>query len=252
MLSQMAIEDMDDMIDEGLRLRPSDVVRLNALGLRAQYARESPDFSLLPRVAILPGDHPLAFREPTVGHELWMRSIEPAFDLSKAVTFITVRAFCLAHDQAALPDLADVAACQKAVADFQRTDLAPFTLDQIAAALFYAENGNSAVVGEHPARRPSKDEQADDIQPDERCYEMGVLYQGVMLGLGSPNELKGLTVSALNAMVRERLRRDERFGVQFKEIQTDAMADYLRTKDAITERLKDAKRPQEADENASE
>lgn len=246
MLSPMAIEDMDDMIDEGLRLRPSDVVRLNALGLRAQYAKESPDFSILPRLAILSSAQPssaaspLVFREPTVGHELWMRGIAAAFDLAKPVTFITVRAFCLSRDQAALPDAADFAACQQAVADFQRTDLAPFTLAQIAAALMYAERGNAATEGEHAVPRPHKDEPAEELQPDERCYEIGVLYQGVMLSLGSPAELKGLTISTLNAMVREKLRRDERFGLQFKDLATDAMADYLRTKDAITERLRAA------------
>ena len=51
MTSNLAIEDIEALIDEGCVVHPSDVIRLNALGLKIE---KRPDFrfSTLPRVAL--------------------------------------------------------------------------------------------------------------------------------------------------------------------------------------------------------
>ena len=63
MTSKIAAEDIESLIAEGCIVHPSDVVRLNALGLRIE---KRPDFRLasLPRVALVGG---VLFREPTIG-----------------------------------------------------------------------------------------------------------------------------------------------------------------------------------------
>ncbi len=54
MTSNLAIEDIEALIDEGCTIHPSDVIRLNALGLKIE---KRPDFRLatLPRVALCGG-----------------------------------------------------------------------------------------------------------------------------------------------------------------------------------------------------
>lgn len=234
MISQMAMEDLDDLIGKGLRPRPADVVRLNALGLRVQFTREGNDLGVLPRVAILGN---LRFREPTIGHEIWLKEVDHVFDLDKWETLVTVRAYSLSRDQAVLPDPADAKLCAREVDAFRRKELVQYTPLQLAVALVYAETGNYSGVGERIAERESADEDKPQ-QPGEHCFDIGVLYHGVMIGLGSAAELRGYPASQLRALVREKIRRDEQFGVYTKEWNNDAMADYLRTKDEIEERLK--------------
>ena len=54
MTSKLAMEDVETLIEEGCIVHPSDVVRLNALGLKIE---KRPDFRLatLPRVALCGG-----------------------------------------------------------------------------------------------------------------------------------------------------------------------------------------------------
>lgn len=52
MTSNLAIEDIESLIDEGCVVHPSDIIRLNALGLKME---KLPDFRLaaMPRVAVI-------------------------------------------------------------------------------------------------------------------------------------------------------------------------------------------------------
>ena len=54
MVSKLAEEDIEALLDEGCVIHPSDIIRLNALGLKIE---KKPDFRLstLPRVALCGG-----------------------------------------------------------------------------------------------------------------------------------------------------------------------------------------------------
>ena len=52
MVSKLAMEDIESLMEEGCVVRPSDVIRLNALGLKLE---KLPDFRLaaMPRAAVI-------------------------------------------------------------------------------------------------------------------------------------------------------------------------------------------------------
>ena len=68
MTSQLAIEDIEALIDEGCVVHPSDVIRLNALGLKLE---KRPDFRLatLPRVALCEG---VMFIQPNIAQDMFL------------------------------------------------------------------------------------------------------------------------------------------------------------------------------------
>lgn len=72
MVSEMAMEDIEQMKREGLEPTPRDIIRLNALALKYERAK-SKDVGMslyqLPRVAFI--DSKTWFRQPTIGHEIW-------------------------------------------------------------------------------------------------------------------------------------------------------------------------------------
>lgn len=239
MQSQMAIEDIEAMEKSGLRLKPAEVVLLNALGLRYEFSKNAADLRIMPRVAFL-GD--VAFREPTIGHEIWMNQAASVFNLDKIETRIKVRAFCLATAPQDLPDLCDVQAVREDVEKFVCTRLCFHTLEQVACAIVYAESGADQMADENPVRK-SRDEDGKPKRDGEICYEVGLLRNGVLLKLGTFAELKQRTVSELELLVNEAMFADDRFGKRVMDDGiSDALADYWRTKDAVekaaTERKK--------------
>lgn len=68
MVSEMAREDIEGLMAEGCVVHPSDVVRLNALGLKLE---KLPDFRLaaMPRIAVI-GD--VVLRQPTIAQDMFL------------------------------------------------------------------------------------------------------------------------------------------------------------------------------------
>ena len=74
------------------------------------------------------------------------------------------------------------------------------------------------------------------VQEGEYCYEVGLLRNGVLLKLGSPEQLKGLTASGLETLVVESMKMDKRFGVGYaKDVTANAFGNYKRTFNRILE-----------------
>ncbi|MBR4654128.1 MAG: hypothetical protein IKO72_12290 [Kiritimatiellae bacterium] len=233
MVSPTAIADIRAALSSGVKLTPEDIIRLNALALRHDYAKAGADLRIMPRLSWL-GD--VAFREPTIGHEIWMQEVADVFNLGKPETLLKVRAFCLATAPEDLPDPgAGRERLKKAVAEFLRKRLAEYTLGQVAAALVFAETGNDQMAGEIPVAAPARGRKAKkQIREGERCYEVGLLRNGVLLRLGSPDDLRRMTVTELEELITEAMKADKRWGAEFKtELVSEAFGDYKRTLDAI-------------------
>ncbi len=235
MISPTARADIRRAIDRGVKLTPEDIIRLNALGLRHDYAKQGADMRIMPRVAWL-GE--VAFREPTIGHEIWMRRAGDIFALERPEDIVLLRAFCLATPPEALPPLDDRKALLAAVDAFCRTRLSFYTVEQVAAALVYAEQGVDPAAGEIPEPKPEEPLRPGATpkpkQPGETCYEVGLLRNGVLLKLGSPETLRKMTVSELETLVVESMKADTRIGAQYaKDLVSRAFADYKRTLSAI-------------------
>jgi hypothetical protein len=94
MCSELAIEDIQALLDEGCIVHPEDVIRLNALGLRLQ---KRPDFrfSNLPRVAMC-GE--VRFSQPTIEQDIFLDNILQLFSNDEG-TVIALEAYVLAHPE---------------------------------------------------------------------------------------------------------------------------------------------------------
>lgn len=241
MVSPTAIADIKAAISSGVPLTPEDIIRLNALGLRHDYSRDGAEMRIMPRIAWL-GD--VAFREPTIGHEIWMDEVADVFNLDHAETRIKVRAFCLATQPLLLPPMTvGRAKLKQDVSSFCRKRLGSYTLGQVATALVFAECGDTQLAHELPVpRSPERRRKAKPVQDGDYCYEVGLLRNGVLLKLGTPDQLKGLTVTELEMLITEAMKMDSRFGVQYaKDLVSSAFGDYKRTLDAICAERKASK-----------
>lgn len=230
MVSKTAEADFEDLREAGLNPTFRDTVRLNALALRVEGLKAGFALSELPRVAFL-GD--ATFREPTIGSEIWLASASRLFDENDVETFMMLRAFSLSMPQDALPDPTSEKSTLDALQGF-RDSLAFATIPQLMAAVGYAVHGFRAEECESPEKK--KDEDGNDTE-DEPCYEIGLLRQGMVYRLGSAKELKDLPPRALREMTVRAMSRDHGCDAR-RDAVSDAEDDYLRTLDAITERLR--------------
>lgn len=243
MVSKTAEADVEDMRDAGLEPTFRDVIRLNALALRVEGLKAGFALSELPRVAFL-GD--AVFREPTIGSEIWLQSASRLFDEDDAETFMMLRAFSLSMEQGKLPDPNDEKSTLEALQSF-RDSLAFATIPQLMAAVGYAMHGFRDSECESPERRKDGDGADSEDGGDEPCYEIGLLRQGMIYRLGSAKELRELPPRALREMVIRAISRDHACDAR-RDAVSDAEDDYLRTLDAITERLRAEKSPHDDNE----
>lgn len=232
MVSKTAQADIEEMWEAGLKPTFADIIRLNALAIEVERVKAGFSLAELPRVAFLGN---VAFREPTVGSEMWLAAASRLFDADEPETFIILRAFSLSRPQGELPDPADENAVLAGVAEFKDA-LAFATLRQVVAATGYAIHGFNPDSGERAAER--KDEEKEDAGANY-CYEVGLLRSGMLYRIGSAAELRDLPPRALHEMVRRAMSRDHGANIR-KDAVSDAEDDYLRTLDEITERLKGA------------
>lgn len=240
MISPTAISDIRAAISSGVPLTPEDIIRLNALGLRHDYSKSGAEMRIMPRLAWL-GD--VAFREPTIGHEIWMMDAASVFNLEHAETRIKVRAFCLATQPLLLPAMTEGRdELKRKVSEFCRKRLKSYTLGQVAAALVFAEHGDTQIARELPVpKKPDRRRKAKPVQDGDYCYEVGLLRNGVLLKLGSPDQLKDMTVSELEALIEGAMKADSRWGAPYaKDLVSKAFGDYKRTLDAICAERKPA------------
>ena len=237
MVSKTAEADFEDLREAGLNPTFRDIIRLNALALRVESLKAQFALSELPRVAFLGS---VTFREPTIGSEIWLQSASRLFDENDAETFMMLRAFSLSMPQDALPDPTDEKRTLDALQSF-RDSLAFATIPQLMAAVGYALHGFRGSECESPERRKDGEEDGD-AEEDEPRYEIGLLRQGMVYRLGSAKDLKDLPPRALWEMIVRAMSRDHGCDAR-RDAVSDAEDDYLRTLDAITERLRAEKSP---------
>jgi len=99
----------------------------------------------------------------------------------------------------------------------------------------FAESGDVQTAGEFPAaKKETRRGKKKVVQEGEHCYEVGLLRNGVLLNLGTPDMLMGMTVSGLETLIVEKMKLDERVGPEYaKDIVNSAFGDYKRTLESI-------------------
>lgn len=239
MTAQFVLDDIEEIErSTGRRVPPRDVIRLNAIGLRAKanenkYATTC--LGYLPRVAQLaPGKF---FRQPTIGHEIWLEKVEQ-FAEDDFETVLAVRAFAMSRATDALPDPFDVDAVRLAVEKFAE-DYREFTRDQILAALDYVVRGANPCRGEFApsVTRNADDERLPDVTEGEdwkECIALGVLHDAKVV-------LWGINQKELEAMTRqqvEELNEEACVAYDIKLMKHNYMLDYQAAREEVRERLK--------------
>ena len=240
MISEMAMADIAQMEAEGLHPTPRDIVRLNALALvfEGRKKRDLQSLYALPRVAAI--DESRWFREPTVGHEIWLSKVRRWIDENDFETLLAVYAFALSRDSKDLPDGDSREAAREAVEAFA-DEMKDFTREQIFTAVDYVKNGCDQTVGEEPPER-KKNEDGDGGEAEDwtECIALGVLHEGQAILFGvSEAEMKRMTRRQLEAVIR---RAYDVHGMSRRGEDDDALGDYNRTLDEIRERLESEKK----------
>lgn len=231
MVSRMAVDDCEELLGQGKKLSCRDIIRLNALGVRAERGPNSVSFYALPRCVFV-GD--LCFREPTIGHEIWFDDVSRQFDLDSQVTEFALRAFMMSRDAEELPSARNMAEVKYQLDNFVHKDIAKFTMRQLTHALRYCAAGCDPEDEEYPARRPVEDDE-DDLTEDA-SIALGVVREGQALGLGiSLADAKKMTRSALQEVVFRAYKLKD-IDVS-SSVKKECIGDYLATLAEIKNRL---------------
>lgn len=222
MVSQMMLEDAEDLAKRGIVLTPREVVRLNAYGLRAERGTVASALFTVRRACIC-GD--LTFHEPTIGHHLWLAEAERVLDLDDNETSFYTRAYWLAtRDSVSLPSVSLPRVLGLAVRAWASKHLRDKTLRELSACMDYVERGADSTAHERGPNREDSSEDDDWLPAEDWCSEIGVVRDGQALGLGIPlADALRMTHAELRAVVD---RAHQRICGDSKTAKADAVGDY--------------------------
>lgn len=231
MVSEMCIEDIEQMKAEGLEPTPQDIIRLNELALAFERKKSRLAFTstyMLPRTAHI--GESTWFRQPTLGHEIWLHKVASYINMDSVDSALAIYAFAFSRDYKDLPEPYDQKLVKEEVGKWIET-MKDFNREQILAAVEYVQTGIESSVGEYP-EVASSDEETDDWNT---CVAVGVLNEGAAV-------LTGVTRSELMGMTRREAEGilSKAYLLMTPPIGLDAnaeLADYNRTHDKIRERL---------------
>lgn len=223
MVSSLFRKDYAALTARGVEFALDDVIRLNALALKAKEA-EMPTLGTSVRRAIfLDG---WTMREPTVAHELWLEAVARHFDMANDRVFQFVYAFALSRDADDLPDALDPQLCVRKVFAFAKKRLVGMTAAALRDALEYAIFGLDWTACEYaPAEKPKKDDR--DLPRPKKSAMLGIISGMVSRRLPvSLEDAKKMSVAELCDLT---LRTDVRDGkYDAKLAHTAALKDYYR------------------------
>jgi len=229
MLCKMAIEDMTELEGLGVHLNPSEVIRLNALGLRVERSATAGDILAAPRVGWA-GDTPIY--EPTIQSESWVDTYAQRWFGNDEDNFFWASAFAFAHARdIGFFQRQELQTLEGAVVEIREWHQSlTCTKSQLIYALIYARLGDDPTQGEYPEPKEEEAEIEEEQTTAEDVREYAI-QETIAAGLGiSVEEIKTLTQTRLYAILRAYHRNQ---GVQSKQANLQAHADYIRTLIAI-------------------
>ena len=235
MVSEMAMEDVEAFRSNGIEVPPREVVRLNALGLRVENAAHAPYLHSIPRAAELCG---VLFREPTIGAEMWLaRAMSVcAMDLD---TLRMLRALETATPLDELPE-PECGEAMRGALEALKKRLAGATVRQLDDVISWVVRGADHRAEEFASADACDQagaETDDDGDFDFVPLAAGVLYNGVLLHLGTPGELRRMRTGELMDLTLQ--AQFMKFGQQtMKTRHAEALGNYLVARDAVRDAAK--------------
>lgn len=226
MVSSLFRKDYETLTARGVKFDLADVIRLNALALKARLT-ERPALGVhAPRCVFLKG---FVLREPTIAHEIWLEAAARHFDMGNERVSRYFYAYALSRDAASLPDALDGARCVRKVFAFARRRLLPMTMDALGDALHYALFGADWTAAE--VAPPPKGE-ADGGSP-----VIGILngMRALRLPISLDDAKRMTAAEVLDATLRAEIR-DGRYDGETAHVA--AMKDYYRALAEVKDRGK--------------
>ncbi len=249
-------KDYRQMTAQGVKFTPEDIVRLNALSVKARLSRTAARDVHLPRLAFLPRDSwwhaPIMLREPTIAHELWLEEAVRWIDVGAGRNWLFLHGYALSREASSLPDAFSPRTTIRAVFRFAAKRLSRFTDAQLAAAVEYALYGADWTACEAaPQRAAAHDTGAGAAAPqdDEPEYPVaGLLTTARALRLPiSLKDARRMTASELEQVVARTLELDGKFDAD--RAHARAFGAYVRAREEIRQRHADpAKAPKDGRE----
>lgn len=240
MITDQFKKDYRQLVAQGVEFTPEDIVRLNALSVKARLSRTAAHSVHLPRLAFMPRDSwwhaPIVLREPTIAHSLWLERAAEFIDPVKGRNWLFLHGFALSRRADALPDAAKPRKVISAVYGFAKKRLARFTEDQLSAAVDYALYGADWTACEFaPQKKPETEDDGRD--PGRPSPTIGLLTSARVMRLPiTLDEARGMTSSELQEAIMRGLDWDERFDPDRSHAK--AFADYVRAREEIRNRKK--------------
>jgi hypothetical protein len=241
MVSKLAMEDIESLMEEGCVVRPSDVIRLNALGLKLE---KRPDFRLatLPRVALCGG---VLFTQPSIEQDIFLDNMFQVFSRDEG-TRIAVEAYVLAHPdenwskRPMFPRLFGVKC-----AAWIRKHLGKEVASKVRAALDFCKYGMDPLDGEFPAYAVDEtfDKWYDEGGP--KSPAMRKWLEACALGIDSAAALKATSPQLAAMIERAYLLNDRKIGDDEKQL----TAEYFATLKEIQEQARAARDAKKGPEN---
>lgn len=235
MISQLALEDLNDLRAEGLQPTDEDIVRLHALGSRLTNGKDTTAAST-PRFAFAGG---YVFHEPTMAARFWYAYAKSFADDTATEDWLFAFACAHGREPGYLDKLQSPADIERALGEF----LGAFhgTKAELERAVAYAAIGPDYVEAEQTelAKKRAEKENAE-LTPSAQEQKNYAALEDL---LGRAAAATGFSFADLMAQTPSRLSRmiyaaHVQAGMQLTADTARAHADYMATLTAIAERLR--------------
>ena len=236
----MAKEDFYALRNKGVEVAYEDIIKLNALGTRAESSEDSYSFFAIPRCVFLKveGEEDVVLREPTIAHEIWFDSVQRSFDLEDGMTLLGLRLYMLSRDADELPKWYHISQVTKSISKFLQKEVKEFTVRQLLNAMRYCEDGTTFNVDEEFLKETDEKE---EIEVEKNIsLEIGIMRQAQAIGLGvSVGEMEKMTKSDLQKLIL--MKYEENKIDVGKRIKDEAIQNYYTLLQRIKDKAKEDK-----------
>ena len=237
MVADLFTKDYRQLSAQGVKFTPADIIRLNALAVKVKLSARPVGAAHLRR-AVFWGD--LTFREPTIGHDMWIERVSSYISLSADRNFRAVHAYALTRDHSELPDPYKSSLCIRAVFGFAKKNLLAMTSSLLADIIDYVLFGADWTAGELPPPKPETPTQISNSNSEPSSPALGVFIGATARRIGlSLDDAKRLTASEILEVVTRADISDRRFDADAER--NAALAAYVRAREEIRNRSAESK-----------
>ena len=241
MTSAMFRRDYDALKAEGVDLSPEDIIRLNALAVKAHVSADCALNVHVQRAAFLPRRHwwarRIMLREPTVAHWIWLEQVQESFVLDDVHSMYFVYAYAMSRPANDLPDSLNVDAVIRKVRRFMKRNLARLTDRQLFGAVDYCLLGNGWASSESAPVKTKPGEEFDAMGDGQKSPTLGIIAAARAYGIGlTTNDLSHVLPSEVEECVMLAQLRNGLIDSQ--STRARSVAAYVRAREEIRARGK--------------